>query len=113
MVTDSSLVDGSAELQDVRQRGMGRFQVGDRVVLSGHWEFDDGVIGTITLPPDTLVHLCEPGEWEGCRRVSDSERGPEVTYFVKFDEAHDDGSGDGPYWGAEIDAESLRLLKAE
>lgn len=33
-----------------------------------------------------------------------------TCYFVVFDEPTDDGSGDGPYRGAEIDEESLRLL---
>jgi hypothetical protein len=34
-------------------------------------------------------------------------RGTLTFYWVRFDEAHDDGSGDGPYIEAEIDASFL------
>jgi len=90
---------------------MSRFETGDRVELAGHWEFEDGIIGTLTPPPNAIIELCPPDEWEGCRRTFHSQKGRKVSYYVQFDEPHDDGSGDGPYQGAEIDADCLRPLK--
>ena len=92
---------------------MSRFQTNDRVKLAGHWEFEDGISGTLTPPPDAIIELCPPDEREGCRRTFRSERGRVVSYYVQFDERHDDGSGDGPYRGAEIDAECLRPLNEQ
>ena len=86
------------------------FQVGDRVALKSHWEFADGIAGTIAYPLPVMVELAEPGEWEGCRRVSPGRRGPVTIYHVAFDTPQDDGSGDGPYRGAEIDENSLEPL---
>jgi hypothetical protein len=84
------------------------FQVGDRVILNGHWEFEDGIVGTIDNPPAGFVELT--GNWNSCRRVVKGRRGPITCYYVRFDVPHDDGSGDGPYWGAEIDEGSLAAL---
>jgi hypothetical protein len=86
------------------------FQPGARVVLVGHWEFEDGIVGTVANPPDMMVELAGKGEWSGCRRVFTSTKGSVVSYYVVFDEPHDDGSGDGPYSGAEIDEGSLKPL---
>ena len=88
------------------------FQIGDRVELHGHWEFPDGATGVVAEPHPEIVALCEPGEWQGPRRVSPGRAGPIITYYVSFDVPQDDGSGDGPYRGAEIDASSLRRLPA-
>jgi hypothetical protein len=87
-----------------------RFQPGDRVVLEGNWEFEDGIVGTVTRPPRGLLALTGPDEWEGNRRTFPGKNGPIHSYFVVFDEPHDDGSGDGPYGGSEIDEDSLRPL---
>jgi hypothetical protein len=86
------------------------FQPGERVILNGHWEFEDGIVGTVVMPDDAAIELSEPGEWQGCRRIHPGRRGPITSYLVKFDEPQDDGSGDGPYWAAEIDAEGLTSL---
>jgi hypothetical protein len=90
---------------------MHHFQTGDRVELQGHPEFADGIVGTLTIPPDAIYQLCPPHEWDGCRRTFRCTTGRFVSYFVRFDEPHDDGSGDGPYGGAEIEAEYLHLIR--
>ena len=70
------------------------FREGDRVELKGHWEFEDGICGTVWGKPSTQQSL----------------QGPQIIHFVEFDEPHDDGSGDGPYSGAYIEADCLRHL---
>jgi hypothetical protein len=90
---------------------MNRFEVGDRVVLRGHWEFPDGTKGTVSAPDPFMVELSGPGEWVGHLRTFPGARGPITTYFVRFDRPADDGSGDGPYGGGEIEAECLEPLR--
>jgi hypothetical protein len=82
------------------------FEIGDRVVVKNHCEFPDGTVGTITYPAEFLL-LASPGEWKGHCRTVLGRKAPIVFYFVQFDRMTDDGSGDGPYSGGEIDAESL------
>jgi hypothetical protein len=83
-------------------------RLGDRVVLSGHWEFPDGTTGVVAEPTAFQVQLAKSGEWVGHRRTTSGRNGPVTFYYVVFDQPTDDGSGDGPYGGAEIDAASLR-----
>jgi hypothetical protein len=89
---------------------MHNFQVGDRVCIRGHWEFPDGTTGVIAEPEPFQVGLAEPGEWQAHRRTTPGRSGPLVYYFVCFDEPTDDGSGDGPYLGGEIEAECLEIV---
>lgn len=84
------------------------FAPGDRVVVTGHWEFPDGTLGVIVEPPPYLTSLAGPGEWSGHQRKHAARKGTIVSYFVRFDTATDDGSGDGPYGGGEIEADALR-----
>ena len=84
-----------------------KFKIGDRVLLKGHWEFPDGTIGTISVPGQSQLNLANPGEWNGHLRTVKGRKGPILFYFVNFDQPADDGSGDGPYFAAEIDADSL------
>jgi hypothetical protein len=91
---------------------MNRFKAGDRVEVYGHHSFADGIAGTITPPPSVIVELCPPGEWDGPRRTFTTQDAKLVSYYVQFDEPHDDGSGDGPYRGAEIKYACLRLLRS-
>jgi hypothetical protein len=86
------------------------YRSGDRVILAGHWEFEDGIVGTVTDHPSSVRQETGADGWEGCRRVIRGRRGPIVTYWVVFDEPHDDGSGDGPYRAAEIDEDALKRL---
>ena len=86
------------------------FRPGDRVVLKGHWEFEDGIVGTVIDPPGDILGLTGSEEWNGCRRVHSTPKGLIGSYFVVFDSPHDDGSGDGPYSAAEIEEDSLRPL---
>jgi hypothetical protein len=103
----------AAERPDVGRRGMSQFENGDRVELADHFEFENGITGTLALPPDAIVELCPPNEWDGCKRTIHAENGRVVSYYVIFDEPHDDGSGDGPYRGAEINAECIRPLSEQ
>ena len=82
---------------------------GDKVRVIDHWEWPDGIIGTITEPDPVMIQLT-PGEWQGLRRVMNGPKGVIITYYVLFDTPQDDGSGDGPYLGGEIEEESLRLI---
>jgi hypothetical protein len=75
-----------------------------------NWEFADGIIGTISEPLAAMVDLSGPGEWQEHRRTHKSRRGWIVSYYVAFDEPADDGSGDGPYRGAEIEASCLEPI---
>lgn len=90
---------------------MTTLEIGDRVKLKGHWEFPDGTIGTIAQPPDFVVGLCEEGEWQEHRRIHSCRTGMMTSYYVVFDTPTDDGSGDGPYLGGEIDESSIQSLK--
>jgi len=83
------------------------FAVGQRVRIVGHWEFTDGIVGTISLPEAFQLDLAEVGEWQGHRRIVRGPHGSIVFYYVRFDQPADDGSGDGPYAGAEIEGKCL------
>jgi len=82
-------------------------KVGDRVVLRGSLEFPDGTTGTVSIPPEAGAVIAEPWKWEGHRRIVEDRKGPILFYWVEFDEPADDGSGDGPYFAAEINADAL------
>ncbi|MGC4030901.1 MAG: hypothetical protein QM754_04025 [Tepidisphaeraceae bacterium] len=89
------------------------FDIGDHVVIEGHWEFPDGTTGVIAEPDPFMVSLVAGDErWMGHRRTVRGREGPIVFYYVVFDRPTDDGSGDGPYRGGEIDASSLRRAVA-
>jgi len=59
------------------------------------------------MPLEAVKALAKPGEWKGHRRTVQALKGLILFYFVQFDEPIDDGSGDGPYFAAEIDESSL------
>jgi hypothetical protein len=86
------------------------FDVGTRVIVHGHWEFPDGTVGQIAWPPEYMIALCEPGEWKDHRRIHPSRKGLMTSYYVTFDTPTDDGSGDGPYVGGEIDESAIREI---
>ena len=89
---------------------MKHYPIGTRVILDGHWEFSDGTIGRIATPPEFVIGLANAGEWVGHVRTHSGKNGKIDSYFVTFDSPTDDGSGDGPYTGGEIDHDSLRLF---
>jgi hypothetical protein len=91
---------------------MRSFDVGERVRIVGHWEFADGIVGTIAEPEPYNLELAEPGEWRAHRRTCESPKGPIVFCCIIFDEPTDDGSGDGPYLGAEMEADCLEPVSA-
>ena len=78
---------------------------GARVRISDKHHWAQGASGTVAEPPDYVRELTS--DWVEYRRLSFSAQGPRVFYWVVFDEPHDDGSGDGPYSEAEIDADYL------
>lgn len=92
---------------------MSEFEVGDRVRIVGHSEFADGIVGTIAHPETFHIELAKVGEWHGPRRICNFPRGRVVFYYVVFDGPSDDGSGDGPYLGAEIEADCLESFSDE
>ncbi len=87
------------------------FEVGDRVRIVGHHEWPDGTTGTIALPEEFSLELAKPGEWLGHRRTVMGRRKLIVSFYLEFDRPTDDGSGDGPYPGAEVESQYLRVLK--
>jgi hypothetical protein len=86
------------------------FNVGERVRIMRHWEFPDGVAGTISQPEPFNLELAKVGEWDGHRRTCKLPKGLFVFYYVVFDEPTSDGSSDGRYLGAEIEADCLELI---
>jgi hypothetical protein len=86
------------------------FAPGDRVRIRGEGLWPEGITGTVRMPAEFLLQLC-PGEWDGCRRTFKSEKGWHVSYFVEFDESHDDGNGYGPYGASEVGVEDLDALR--
>lgn len=84
-----------------------KFEIGDRVRIEGHWEFPNGIIGTVVMPSEFQLNLAELGEWSDHRRTVLGRKGSILFYFIQFDQPVDDGSGDGSYIGAEIEAECL------
>jgi hypothetical protein len=78
------------------------FEIGDRVRITGHYEWPEGTTGTVSLPEPAVLQLTPAGEWNGPVRTMCGPSGPIVTCWVKFDHPTDDGSGDGPYGGAEV-----------
>ena len=86
------------------------YPVGTRVVLKGHWEFPDGTIGTIAEPTDFLRELSGDDQWNDHVQTCWAKDKKILSYFVLFDEATDDGSGDGPYTGGVIDQGAIQVL---
>lgn len=42
-----------------------QFEIGKRIVIKGHWEFPNGITGTIVEPTPFQLSLASPGEWKG------------------------------------------------
>ncbi len=85
-----------------------RFEVGDRVRVSESYSWAAGALGRVAEPPEAAREIAGDSEpWDDWWRVVQGRRGPIVFYWVEFDEPHDDGSGDGPYVAAAIEAEML------
>jgi hypothetical protein len=76
-----------------------------RISTNHHWA--QGCTATIAAPPDGVRALVA---WTGCHRRVVTPKGIYVFYWVAFDTAQDDGSGDGPYREAEIDADYLEPI---
>ena len=90
-----------------QDRLQAKFKVGDRVRVSEKYHWAKGAFGTIAAPTAFFESLpaMKKESWHGCWR---SVQGREIVftfYWVVFDKAHDDGSGDGSYSQAEIDAD--------
>ena len=63
------------------------YEIGDRVVLKGHRDFADGVIGTVAKVHQAILELCPEGEWVGSKRTRLVDVGVRVSYYVEFDES--------------------------
>ena len=108
----SECVVGTAEEAVVEARSrvawlqrLDSIALGARVRISDECHWAQGASGTVGTPPDHVRELAS--DWVHHRRSSSSTKGQRVFYWVIFDEPHDDGSGDGPYAEAEIDANYL------
>lgn len=86
-----------------------QFPVGTRVTIHGHSEWPEGTAGTIAAWPGAVRELIEePRDGDFDDGSATLERRGQRNYWVRFDVPTDDGSGDGPYGGAEVDARYLR-----
>lgn len=88
-----------------------KYSIGDRVKITGDFEFPEGTTGRIEKPPTGVLSLVHENEWIGPERNFVTPTGKHKSYWVVFDAPTDDGSGDGPYEGAEISPENLVLLQ--
>ena len=86
-------------------RRLDSLPLGARVRISDKYHWAQGATGTVAAPPAHVRELAP--DWIDHRRPLSSPKGHRVFYWIVFDEPHDDGSGDGPYSEAEIDADYL------
>jgi hypothetical protein len=82
------------------------FSENDRVLVSEHFFWAKGAIGTITRPPAEVLSISGPWNDE-LTRLETSALGDNVVYWVSFDEPQRDADGDGPYRGGCIWASQL------
>jgi hypothetical protein len=87
-----------------------KHNIGDRIKITGDGEFPDGTKGQIQIPPERVITLVPNGEWIGPERNFVTPNGKHRSYWVEFDQPTDDGSGDGPYNGAEISVDHIQIL---
>ena len=87
------------------------FSIGDRVKISDSYHWAPGVLATVAEPPTPVANLADG--WHGPWRQVTSLRGPLTFYWVQFDVPQIDADGDGPYAGAEIDADYLASAQSE
>ncbi|MFN0011453.1 MAG: hypothetical protein ACKVS8_07395 [Phycisphaerales bacterium] len=90
------------------------FPDGARVVIRGHFEWPDGTTGIVRAFPAFVRTLAaEPphaqGDFDaaGLVRRLDVEQNSFLSQWIVFDVPTDDGSGDGPYKGGEVDVQCL------
>jgi hypothetical protein len=90
-------------------------KLGDRVRVSGHWNFPDDCTGVVAQPPDAVRALLDDEgprkRWRGHIR---SMRGRDrvLTFvWIEFDERQRDGDGDGPYRGGEVELAYITRLE--
>jgi len=76
--------------------------LGDRVRVSPAYSWAKGAIATVMGGVQ--------GDAMKFRRIVHYSDGPRTYYFLAFDQPQVDGSGDGPYIGAEIDSQYVELL---
>jgi hypothetical protein len=100
-----------------RTRRSAFFLPGVRVRIDGHWEWPDGTTGIIRPSPGVVRELCEETPNSdadfiaaGLVRKVKARHGHIYCQWVQFDVPTDDGSGDGPYTGGEVDNGCLTAL---
>lgn len=88
------------------------FIEGERVRISWKYSWAKNALGTISLPPGFAQDLVKSeAPWIGLTRIVKGRCGPIVFYWVWFDEPQRDADCDGPYRGAEIEADMLNKLE--
>ena len=75
---------------------------GTRVLIHGEVEWPDGTTGTVAEWPKGIRDLIGENFGSDEPRTLVSPKGVMLSYWIRFDEPTDDGSGDGPYRGAEV-----------
>lgn len=85
-------------------------KLGDRVHITGHWNWPDDCSGVVALPPAAVQRLTgHKDSWRGHMRTVPGRAGPIAFVWVVFDEPQRDGDGDGPYFGGEVELELVTV----
>lgn len=91
--------------------GSREFQLGDRVRISEEHHWAKGATGTVSEPNEQMRRVYR--DWqEVCREVR-SLAGTIRCYWIKFDSAHLDADGHGPYQEGGIDSRFMERLQSE
>jgi hypothetical protein len=85
-----------------------KFSLNARVQVSQHYHWAQGATGIILDPPKSAREVARP-KWDGITRTVQSLKGPQVFYWVQFDQLQKDADGDGPYNAGEIAETALAL----
>lgn len=91
--------------------GSREFKFGDRVRISDNHHWAQGATGTIAEPTDQIRRVY--GDWNNLEHEVASIAGTIRCYWVKFDEAHPDADGHGPYEEGGIDSRFIEPLPTE
>lgn len=86
---------------------------GTRVKVLPHWNWPTECTGVITAPPEYAQRLVADEEgWRGLHRTVQGRKGPIIFVWVTFDTPQNDGDGDGPYSGGEVETRYVVRVEA-
>lgn len=88
------------------------FEIGEKVIIKGDWNFPSTCSGTISEPPDSAINLVADSEpWSGIYRFVKGRKKVLKYYWVEFDKPQYDSDGDGPYYEGEVEDLYIKLNK--